>query len=41
VFRPFEAADKKRFAYVQGAGTASIVLDLERWIGRQEVSSDD
>jgi len=28
--------DKKRFAYVQGTGAASIVLALERWIARQE-----
>jgi len=36
VFRAFDAVDKKRFAYVQGTGAASIVLALERWIARQE-----
>jgi hypothetical protein len=35
VFRAFDAVDKKRFAYVQGTGAASIVLALERWIDRQ------
>jgi hypothetical protein len=35
VFRAFDKVDKKRFAYVQGTGAASIVLAVERWFGQQ------
>ena len=32
VFRAFDSMDRKKFAYVQGTGAASIVLALERWV---------
>lgn len=32
VFRAFDGFDRKRFCYVQGTGSASIVRALERWV---------
>ena len=32
VFRAFDAYDRKRFCYVQGTGSSSIVKALERWL---------
>lgn len=32
VFRAFDKVDRKKFAYVRGTGTASIVLAVERWV---------
>ena len=31
VFRAFDGYDRKRFCYVQGTGSSSIVRTLERW----------
>jgi hypothetical protein len=32
VFRAFDRFDRKRFCYVQGTGSSSIVRTLERWV---------
>jgi hypothetical protein len=35
VFRAFDGFDRKRFCYVQGTGSSSIVRSLERWVHLQ------
>jgi hypothetical protein len=37
LFRAFDAFDKKRFCYVQGTGSSSIVRSLERWVLQAEI----
>lgn len=34
VFRAFDGYDRKRFCYIQGTGSSSIVRSLERWVNR-------
>jgi hypothetical protein len=37
VFRAFDGIDRNRIAYVQGTGSSSIVISLERWCGSQSM----
>ena len=40
VFRAFDGMDRGRIAYVQGTGSSSIVLALERWCSSQNRGLD-
>lgn len=38
VFRAFDDMDKQKLAYVQGTGSGSILIALERWIANSELA---